>query len=59
MKKLLASATAVTLLTVGYSSAAFAEKIQTTRIAVTLKTNKKLWNSGTAMDTVRLTILMT
>ena len=36
-EKLLASATAVTLLTVGYSSAAFAEKIQTTRIAVTLK----------------------
>ncbi len=58
MKKLLASATAFTLLTVGYSSAAFAKKIQMTRIAVTLKTNRRLWNSGTAMDTVRLTILM-
>lgn len=58
MKKILASATAFTLLTVGYSSAAFAEKIQTTRIAVTLKTNKRLWSSGIAMDTAQLTILM-
>ncbi|EEM62546.1 Lpxtg-motif cell wall anchor domain protein [Bacillus thuringiensis serovar berliner ATCC 10792] len=35
------------------------KKIQTTRIAVTLKTNKKLWNFGTAMDTAQLMILMT
>ena len=53
MKKLLASATAVTLLTVGYSSSAFATKSPNdTKTVAILKVNKMLKHSGIKMDMV-------
>ena len=57
MKKLLVSATAFTLLTVGYSSSAFAAKNPNDKTVGTSKTSKKLWSSGTAMDIAQLTTL--
>ena len=52
-EKLLASATAVTLLTVGYSSSAFAAKSPNdTKTVVILKVNKMLKHSGIKMDMV-------
>ena len=52
-EKLLASATAVTLLTVGYSSSAFAAKSPNdTKTVAILKVNKMLKHSGIKMDMV-------